>query len=116
MSRSRNTNTEFRDAALLCHLCPGMMPSDLLNPATVQAIQNSVTVDPDQASGGHSRPAHAGRRELAGRARGADADRAGQLAWWRGDGTPARLALDRALGIDPGYRRGRRWHVAAGGR
>jgi hypothetical protein len=25
-------------------------------------------------------------------------------AWWRGDGTIARLALDRALSIDPGYR------------
>lgn len=29
---------------------------------------------------------------------------AGMILWWLGDGTRARIALDRALGEDPGYR------------
>lgn len=100
---TRNTATEFRDA-LLCHLCPGTMPTDVLDQHTVQAIRDNVTLDPDQ------HPAATLDRLVQTAASLPDAHAVPVLtvvanyAWWRGDGTLARLALDRALGIDPHYR------------
>ncbi len=103
VSLTRNTSTEFRDA-LLCHLCPGTMPSDLLDQHTVQAIRDNLPLDPDQ------HPTATLDRLIQTAASLPDTHAVPVLtvvanyAWWRGDGTLARLALDRALGIDPHYR------------
>ena len=103
VSLAHNASTEFRDA-LLCHLCPGTMPSDLLNQHTVQAIRDNLTLDPDQ------HPTATLDRLVQTAASLPDTHAVPVLtvvanyAWWRGDGTLARLALDRALGIDPHYR------------
>lgn len=103
VSLTRNTATEFRDA-LLCHLCPGTMPSDLLDQHTVQAIRDGVTIDPGQ------HPTVTLDRLVQVAASLPDTYAvpvltvAASYAWWRGDGILARLALDRALGIAPAYR------------
>ncbi len=99
----RNTVTEFRDA-LLCHLCPGTMPSDQLDQHTVEAIRSSVMIDPEQPR------ALTLDRLVQTAASLPDCHAVPTLtvvanyAWWCGDGTIARLALDRALSIDPNYR------------
>lgn len=100
---TRNTVTEFRDA-LLSHLCTDTMPSGLLDQHTVQAIREGVTIDPEQP------PAVTLDRLIQIAASLPDTHAVPVLtvvanyAWWSGDGTIARLALDRALSIDPGYR------------
>lgn len=100
---TRNVKTEFRDA-LICHLCPGTMPVDALDQHTMQAIRDHVNIDRDQ------HPAATLDRLIQTAASLPDAHAVPVLtvvanyAWWRGDGTLTRLALDRALGIDPDYR------------
>ena len=100
VSLTRNPTTEFRDA-LLCHLCPNTMPADVLDQHTVQAIRDNVTLDPAQ------HPAATLDRLIQTAASLPDGYAVPVLtvvanyAWWRGDGTLARLALDRALSIDP---------------
>jgi hypothetical protein len=99
---------------LIAWLCPGTLPLDAL-PADLLDQLRSV-LDPPAW---HSLPRRhesvvAGRRLLARLQRVAravpDPDAAplltvvANVAWWLGDGTAARVALDRALAHAPGYR------------
>lgn len=100
---TRERMVELRDA-LLCHLIPGSIPADLLDQSMLQAIRDGVSLDPTTPR------AHTLNRLIQVAASVPDdyapptLTVAGTYAWWAGDGTLSRLALDRALGIDPNYR------------
>jgi len=104
-------DVELRDG-LIAWLCPGSLPLGELDDDLVDLLRTCLP-PPEWASSRRSAAA-AGRRVLSrfqSLARSVpDADCApvltvlAQLAWWLGDGTVARTALDRALEHDPDYR------------
>lgn len=103
MALTSSTGTRFRDA-LLSHLCADTLPARSLDRRTVRAIRASVNVDRGQPSAAildrlvqtaASLPDYYAVPVLTVVA---------HYAWWCGDGTIARIALERALDIDPDYR------------
>jgi hypothetical protein len=102
---------ELRDA-LVAWLCPGSLPLAVLDPDLVDAVRSTLPPQPPRVRGTE---AAAAARALLGRlewlARAVpDPDAPpvltllANVAWHRGDGTLARVALDRALEHGPGYR------------
>lgn len=100
---TRKLMVEFRDA-LLCHLIPSSFPDDLLDQSMMEAIRAGVPLDPATPK------AHTPNRLIQVAASLPDhyapptLTVTGTYAWWAGDGTLSRIALDRALHIDPNYR------------
>lgn len=104
----------LRDA-VIAWLCPGTLPMELLPDDLADAVAVSLPAPVWADRGdGDSRGVVAGRRLLARLqwvARAVPDDVAAPVltvlanyAWWLGDGALTRVALDRALAHDPGYR------------
>lgn len=103
----------WRDA-VVARLCPGTLSLDELPPGTARAVVTAIATRPWCEGGDERARAVAGRRlltRLAATARRVPTQAAppfltvyANLAWWCGDGSMARVALDRALEIDPDYR------------
>lgn len=120
----------LRDA-LVAWLCPGSLPEEMVEPRLRHAMRRAMPVQPAAENGLHaaagtpapSDEAKEDRDEAVGvREQRVQARLVGLVvalpdewavaaltvlaayAWWRGDGALARVALDRALGADPGYR------------
>ena len=108
------TDVELRDG-LIAWLCPGTLPLDLID-ASLSAQLCRALAEPSWLDGDI-----ADRERVIGRQRierrlcelsAALPDRwavptltvLASFTWWRGDGALTRVALDRALRIDPGYR------------
>jgi hypothetical protein len=108
------TDVDLRDG-LIAWLCPGTMPRELIGPRLLvllsRALPDPLWLDPDigdvQQVIGLQRIE---RRlsELCAALPDAWAVSAltvlASFAWWRGDGALTRIALDRALRVDPHYR------------
>lgn len=104
----------LRDA-VIAWLCPGTLPLELLPDDLADAVA-TVLPTPSWAdrSGGDAAPVLAGRRLLARLqwlVRAVPDEHAApaltvlaNYAWWLGDGALTRVALERALAHDPGYR------------
>ncbi len=107
------TDLAWRDA-VIGRLCPGSLPAGASPPDTGRRVVAAVPDRPwADLADGHERAAACQRlraRMLAVARRVPDEVAApflvvvAHLAWWSGDGTLARVALDRALLADPGYR------------
>jgi len=114
------TDVDLRDG-LIAWLCPGTLPQDLIDPVLSTQMSRALPQPPwlrgDLGCVGDVEDS----TQIIGRQRierrlcelGAvlpDAWAVGTLtvlasfAWWRGDGALTRVALDRALRIEPGYR------------
>ena len=90
----------WRDA-LIAALCPGWMPDGLLADEPVEAARAAVTdLDPALALERLATLVHAAPRDEAAPVLTVLA----QVAWSRGDGALASIALEEALAIEPGYR------------
>ena len=110
------TDVDIRDA-LVAWICPGALTLDLV-PETLREQMVEVLPAPlrHDAGPGLDPAEHAARRSVwsAGWSRCAPRfPRPGRAApltvlasftWWRGDGALTRIALDRALAVDPDYR------------
>lgn len=107
---------DLRDA-LLSWLCPGWMDLAPFHPAMAEAVRELVTPLPGGTSGPGERPAPAADpAELVQQRLTVlcgclpETWAPGPLcvlawvAWWRGDGVVARVALERVEQLDPGYR------------
>jgi hypothetical protein len=108
------TDVDLRDG-LIAWLCPGTLPQDLINPSLLAQMRRAL-----------GEPLWAGlddgqMRQVIGRQRierrlcelcavlpevwvVPSLSVLASFAWWRGDGALTRVALDRALRIDPHYR------------
>ena len=108
------TDVDLRDG-LIAWLCPGTLPQDLID-ATLLVQMSRVLPEPlwlDGDAGGMAQVI--GRQRIERRlcelsAALPDVWAVSTLAvlasftWWRGDGALTRIALDRALRVDPHYR------------
>lgn len=93
-------DVSWRDA-LLAALCPGWMPDGLLADEPTAAASAAVAgLDPELALERLSTLVHATPRGEAAPVLTVLA----QVAWSRGDGALASIALEEALAIEPGYR------------
>jgi hypothetical protein len=104
----------LRDA-VIAWLCPGTLPMELLPDDLADAVAVSLPAPVwAERGGGDTKGVVAGRRLLARLqwvVRAVPDDAAAPVltvlanyAWWLGDGALTRVALDRALAHDPGYR------------
>lgn len=106
-------DVELRDA-LIAWVCPGSLPLDLLDPPLVAQLAQAL---PERPSVGAA--AQADEERLRSRIEDRLVDLAASLparwavgpltvlasyTWWRGEGALTRIALERALEEDPGYR------------
>jgi hypothetical protein len=106
-------DVELRDG-LIAWLCPGTMPLDALAEDLVDQLRCCLPDRPWHSQVSHGEAMLAGRRLLARLqwvARAVPDSHAApiltvtaNLAWWLGDGTVARVALERALEHAPEYR------------
>jgi Domain of unknown function (DUF4192) len=108
------TDVDLRDA-LIAWLCPGSLPQELVDPVLLAQLTR-VLPDPLRLGGDAGEMAEViGRQRIERRlcelcAALPDAWAVSTLTllasftWWRGDGALTRVALDRALRIDPRYR------------
>jgi hypothetical protein len=106
-------DVELRDG-VIAWLCPGTLPFDSLEPDLVDQLRSSLPPPAWHAVPPRREAVVAGRRLLARLqwlARAVPDARAApvltvvaNVAWWLGDGTTARVALDRALEHAPSYR------------
>ena len=108
------TDVDLRDG-LIAWLCPGTLPQDLIDPSLFVQMSRALP-EPTWLGGDVGDMAHVigGQRverrlcELGASLPDAWAVSAltvlASFAWWRGDGALTRVALDRALRIDPHYR------------
>jgi len=110
------TDVDLRDG-LIAWLCPGTLSLDLIDPVLSEQMSRVLTEpwvggDPERA-GGMERVIGLQRFERrlcelsAALPDGWAAPALTVLAsfsWWRGDGALTRIALDRALRVEPGYR------------
>ena len=108
------TDVDLRDA-LIAWLCPGTLPMDLIDPVLMVQMRRALPETPWPEG---DRPQGAdviGRQRIERRLCELSATLPGpcavpaltvlaSLAWWRGDGALTRIALERALRIDPQYR------------
>jgi Domain of unknown function (DUF4192) len=108
------TDVELRDA-LIAWLCPGTLPQDVLDPPLLVALSEALPRPPwlDRDVGDVEQVIGLQRIErrlceLCAAVPDAWAAPAltvlAAFTWWRGDGALTRIALDRALRIDPHYR------------
>ncbi|MGZ4752507.1 MAG: DUF4192 domain-containing protein [Oryzihumus sp.] len=106
-------DVHLRDA-LVAWLCPGTLELDLVDPGLREQLRRFLPVrgwgrgEPDVAEVTAQRRVEARLVALCGVLPDEWAVAAltvlANLAWWRGDGALTRVALDRALAVDPGYR------------
>lgn len=108
------TDVDLRDA-LIAWLCPGAMPRDLIDPRLLGMLSAALPAPP-RLDGEVGEIQHVLRLERIERrlcelcAALPDVWAVSALtvlascAWWRGDGALTRIALDRALRVDPHYR------------
>lgn len=108
------THPQWRDG-MLAWLCPGTVPLEDLLPQVADAVRRlprpTGMACPDAPALAAVRRLEAALQCLcqalpdeAGPATTATLTVTAHLAWWRGDGTLARVCLDRALTVDPDYR------------
>lgn len=105
---------EARDG-LIAWLTPGTLPLDLVRPDLIGLLDKAIQV-PWRKTGetapiAGAESSHRAQDRLMTLCANLPDSHAcpaltmlANLAWWRGDGAIARLALDRALAADPGYR------------
>lgn len=97
---------EVRDV-LVAWLTPGTLPLKLFSPALLEAVQQVPVPWRSRGQGDGSRQAQHAVAALCANLPDAHAAPAltvlASLAWWRGDGAAARVALDRARTAAPGY-------------
>ena len=107
------TDVDLRDA-LVAWLCPGTLDLELLDPGLREQVRAALPVRGWTAGEADAVEAVARQRVEQRLVRfcavlpdewavGALTVLA-NLTWWRGDGALTRVALDRALAVDPGYR------------
>jgi hypothetical protein len=114
------TDVDLRDG-LIAWLCPGAMPRDLIDPRLLGLLSGALPATPrldgeaeEAGEAGEAqralRPERIERRlrELCAALPDVWAVSAltvlASFAWWRGDGALTRIALARALRVDPRYR------------
>jgi hypothetical protein len=108
------TDVELRDA-LIAWLCPGTLSLDLIDPILTAQLRRALSEPPWLDGGVREMAQVIGRQRIERRLCELCAALPGALAvpaltvlasftWWRGDGALTRVALDRALRIDPTYR------------
>jgi Domain of unknown function (DUF4192) len=108
------TDVDLRDA-LIAWLCPGTLPQDLIDPLLLVQMSHTLP-EPPWLDGDAGEMAQViGRQRIERRLCELSAALPDALAvpvltvlasftWWRGDGALTRIAIDRALRADPGYR------------
>jgi hypothetical protein len=106
-------DVHLRDA-LVAWLCPGTLELDLVDPRLREQLRDALPVrgwgrgEPGTAQVTAQRRVEARLVSLCGILPDEWAVAAltvlANLTWWRGDGALTRVALDRALAADPGYR------------
>ena len=106
-------DVELRDA-VIAWICPGTLPLDLLDPPLVAQLARAL---PDRPSDGEAVSAAEEHRlsrtedrlvelvaSLPARWAVGPLSMLASYTWWRGEGALTRMALERALEEDPGYR------------
>lgn len=103
------SGTALRDA-LLAHVCPGLVPLDGLDATTIAAVQAGIALpwgttvpETQQLVRLLARLVETCSSLPETRVVPALTMLAG-VAWWKGDGALARVALERALAVDPNHR------------
>jgi len=108
------TDVDLRDG-LIAWLCPGTLPQDLIDPSLFVQMSRALPEPPWLGGDVGEMEQVIGRQRIERRlcelsAALPDAWAVATLTvlasftWWRGDGALTRIALDRALRVDPHYR------------
>jgi hypothetical protein len=108
------TDLDLRDG-LIAWLCPGALPLDLIDPSLFVQLSQALPEPPWLVGDAGDMAQVIGRQRIERRLCELSAtlpDRCAvptltmlaSFTWWRGDGALTRIALDRALRIDPHYR------------
>jgi hypothetical protein len=108
------TDVDLRDG-LIAWLCPGTLPHDLIDPSLLAVMSRVLPVPSWPGALPRDLAQVIGSQRIERRLCELSAtlpDRwavptltlLASFTWWRGDGALTRVALDRALRIDPGYR------------
>lgn len=108
------TDVDLRDA-LIAWLCPGTLPQNLIDPGLIALMSRALSEPAWLDSAPYDIGQVIGRQRIERRLCELSAilpDRwavptltvLASFTWWRGDGALTRVALDRALRIDPHYR------------
>ena len=108
------TDVDLRDA-LIAWLCPGTLPPELIDPVLCQQVSGAFLapawLDRDRGDAEQVMALQRIEHRLCDLCAALPDEWAvssltvlASFTWWRGDGALTRIALDRALRIDPHYR------------